>query len=107
MVQTASRESSRFNPLGARSGRSAPETWVINRIVALFQSAWCAERPFGPEGDLRPRSSGSQFQSAWCAERPFGRNPLLYAKRDIIVSIRLVRGAAVRPRIARARGVAE
>jgi hypothetical protein len=36
-----------FNPLGARSGRSAEHRWDLLSEDLAFQSAWCAERPFG------------------------------------------------------------
>jgi hypothetical protein len=139
-----------FNPLGARSGRSATRprrrlgpAWPVSiRLVrgaavrpsaeiadvmrrCLFQSAWCAERPFGlftltckglflvvsirlvrgaavRPGEVIPGLTDlyGEFQSAWCAERPFGLGVLpLMELGDFNVSIRLVRGAAVRPRV--------
>jgi hypothetical protein len=41
-------------------------------LVDEFQSAWCAERPFGRDTKGVYHQHYVSFQSAWCAERPFG-----------------------------------
>jgi hypothetical protein len=69
----------------------------------MFQSAWCAERPFGLEyvkADAEHKKARFNPLGARSG-RSARRYVLLGVFVDVLVSIRLVRGAAVRPLLSR------